>query len=211
MFASYFFIFAFMKHLATILSVAALVLCGVLFYLFAHHTEQLKSISAIEQKKTAPDHFRIAYFDLDTLQANYEYFKDAMGELKTQENNMNLQLSSLSKTYQKKLDSWRQKGNAMTQAEADQAQQEYAGDQQNFQNQKQQLESGLYKKSEDYKSQIRKKVEEYLKKFNSRGEYSFIFAYETGSFMYNKDTIYNITSTLVDGLNAEYAADKKKK
>lgn len=200
-----------MKQLATILSVVSLVLCGILFYLFAHHTEQLKTISAIEQKKTTPEHFRIAYFDLDTLQANYEYFKDAMNKLKAQENDMNMQLSSLNRNYQKKIDAWRQKGNTMTQAEAEQAQQEYAGDQQNFQNQKQQLESELYKKTEDYKAQIRKKVEDFLKKFNSRGEYSFIFAYDPGSFIYNKDTIYNVTSALVEGLNAEYAVDKKKK
>src|SRR5690348_13634556 len=114
-----------MKQLATILSVVSLVLCGVLFYLFAHHTEQLKTISAIEQKKATPDHFRIAYFDLDTLQANYEYFKDAMNKLKAQENDMNMQLSSLNRNYQKKVDAWRQKGNTMTQAEAEQAQQEY--------------------------------------------------------------------------------------
>jgi outer membrane protein len=200
-----------MKQLATILSVASLVLCGVLFYLFAHHTEQLKTISAIEQRKSTPDHFRIAYFDLDTLQANYDYFKEAMTKLKAQENDMNMRLASLNRSYQKKVDAWRQKGNTMTQAEAEQAQQEYAGDQQNFQNQKQQLESELYKNTEDYKSQIRKKVEDFLKKFNSRGDYSFIFAYDPGSFIYNKDTIYNITSTLVEGLNAEYATDKKKK
>ena len=147
-----------MKYLPTILSVIALALVGVLFYLFAHHTEQLKTISDIEQRKTTPDHVRIADVDLDTLQANYDYFKEAQSKLKSQENDMNMRLSSLSKSYQKKVDAWRQKGNNMTQAEAEQAQQEYAGDQQNFQNQKQQLESELYKNSEDYKTQIRKKV-----------------------------------------------------
>ena len=199
-----------MKHLATILSVIALALVGVLFYLFSHHTEQLKTISAIEQKKTTPDHFRIAYFDLDTLQANYDYFKEAQAVLKGKENDMNMQLSSLSRSYQKKVDAWRQKGNNMTQAEAEQAQQEYTADQQSFQAQKQQQESELYKSSEDYKSKIRKRVEDYLKKFNSQGQYSFIIAYDPGSFMYYKDTVYNITSALVAGLNAEYAATKKK-
>ena len=98
----------------------------------------------------------------------------------------------------------------MTPAEQEQAQQEYTTDQQSFQAQKQQLESELYKSSEDYKSKIRKKVEDYLKKFNGQGQYSFIFAYDPGSFMYYKDTVYNITPTLVAGLNAEYAATKKK-
>lgn len=60
-----------MKQLATILSVVSLVLCGVLFYLFAHHTEQLKTISKQEEQRNTPNAFRIAYFDMDTSWAIY--------------------------------------------------------------------------------------------------------------------------------------------
>ena len=193
-----------MKYLPTILSVMALALVGVLFYLFAHHTEQLKTISANEQRKATPNNFRIAYFDMDTLEAHYAYFKDAQAQLKAKENDMNMNLAGLSKSYQKKVDAWRQKGNAMTQAEAEQAQQEYAKDQQDFQSHKQMLEQELYKNTEDLKNNIRKKVEEYLKEYNRDRSYSMIFAYDPGSFIYYKDTIYNITSNLLDGLNAAY-------
>ena len=199
-----------MKYLPTILSVTALALVGVLFYLFAHHTEQLKTISANEQRKATPNNFKIAYFDMDTLEAHYDYFKDAQAELKAKESDMNMNLARVSQNYQKKVDAWRQKGNSMTQAEAEQAQQEYARDQQSFQNQKQGLEQELYKKSEEFKNNIRKKVEAYLKDYNKDKTYSMIFAYDPGSFIYYKDTIYNITSNLLDGLNATYAADKKK-
>ena len=199
-----------MKYLPTILSVTALALVGVLFYLFSHHTEQLKTISANEQRKATPNNFKIAYFDMDTLEAHYDYFKDAQAELKSKENDMNMNLARVSQNYQKKVDAWRQKGNSMTQAEAEQAQQEYARDQQAFQSQKQGLEQELYKKSEEFKNNIRKKVEAYLKDLNKDKTYSMIFAYDPGSFIYYKDTIYNITSNLLDGLNATYAADKKK-
>jgi len=199
-----------MKYLPTILSVTALALVGVLFYLFSHHTEQLKTISANEQRKATPNNFKIAYFDMDSLEAHYDYFKDAQAELKAKENDMNMNLARVSQNYQKKVDAWRQKGNSMTQAEAEQAQQDYARDQQAFQNQKQGLEQELYKKSEEFKNNIRKKVEAYLKDLNKDKAYSMIFAYDPGSFIYYKDTIYNITSNLLDGLNASYAADKKK-
>jgi len=199
-----------MKYLPTILSVTALALVGVLFYLFSHHTEQLKTISANEQRKATPNNFKIAYFDMDSLEAHYDYFKDAQAELKAKENDMNMNLARVSQNYQKKVDAWRQKGNSMTQAEAEQAQQDYARDQQAFQNQKQGLEQELYKKSEEFKNNIRKKVETYLKDLNKDKTYSMIFAYDPGSFIYYKDTIYNITSNLLDGLNASYAADKKK-
>jgi outer membrane protein len=193
-----------MKYLPTILSVIALALVGVLFYLFAHHTEQLKTISDIEQKKATPNNFRIAYFDMDTLQTQYDEFKDAQIKLKAKENSMNLELSSLSKSYQKKVDVWRQKGNTMTPAEAEQAQQEYAKDQQDYQSRKQALEQEYYKITEDLKTGIRKKVEEYLKDYNKQRNFSFIVEYDPGSFIYYKDSVYNITPDLVEGLNAAY-------
>ena len=200
-----------MKHISTILSVIALVLVGILFYLFAHHTEQLKKISAKEEKALPPSAFRIAYFDMDTLEAHYEYFKDAQGQVKAQENSMNMQLSNLDRSNQKRVDVWRQKGNTLTQAETEQAQQEIQTMQQQFQATKQQLEQELYKSTETLKSNIRKKVEDYLRVYNKQRNFSFIFAYDPSSFIYYKDSTYNVTSDLVDGLNADYAADKKKK
>lgn len=193
-----------MKYLSTILSVIALALVGVLFYLFAHHTEQLKTISDIEQKKSTPNNFRIAYFDMDTLQSQYNEFKDAQTQLKAKENSMNMELASLSKNYQRKVDAWRQKGNTMTQAEAEQAQQEYAKDQQDYQSRKQILEQEYYKFTEELKTGIRKKVEEYLGVYNKERNFSFIVEYDPGSFIYYKDSVYNITPDLVDGLNAAY-------
>ncbi|HEY8970233.1 MAG TPA: OmpH family outer membrane protein [Puia sp.] len=193
-----------MKQLATILSVASLVLCGVLFYLFAHHTEQLKTISRQEEQRNTPNAFRIAYFDMDTLEAHYEEFKDAQTQLKTQENAMNMELSSLDRSNQKKVDVWRQKGNNLTQAEAEQAQQEIAVMQQNFKSRKDALEQAYYRSTEDFKTSIRKKVEDFLKVYNKQRNYSFIFEYDPGSFIYYKDSVYNITSDLVNGLNANY-------
>ena len=193
-----------MKQLATILSVVSLVLCGVLFYLFAHHTEQLKTISRQEEQRNTPNAFRIAYFDMDTLEAHYEEFKDAQTQLKTQENAMNMELSSLDRSNQKKVDVWRQKGNNLTQAEAEQAQQEIAVMQQNFKSRKDALEQAYYRSTEDFKTSIRKKVEDFLKVYNKQRNYSFIFEYDPGSFIYYKDSVYNITSDLVNGLNANY-------
>jgi len=193
-----------MKQLATILSVASLVLCGVLFYLFAHHTEQLKTISRQEEQRNTPNAFRIAYFDMDTLQAHYEEFKDDLAQLKTQENAMNMELSSLDRSNQKKVDVWRQKGNNLTQAEAEQAQQEIASMQQNFKARKDALEQAYYRSQEDYNTTIRRKVEDFLKAYNKQRNYSFIFEYQPGSFIYYKDSVYNITSDLVNGLNANY-------
>ena len=192
-----------MKHISTIISVIALVLAGFLFYTQSRQKEELKRLSE-DSKKPTPNGFKIAYFDMDTLQAHYESFKEAQSQVKEQENAMNMELSSLDRSNQKKVEAWRAKGNTMTQAEGEQAQQEYAGMQQNFQNRKAALEQELYKKTEDLKTRIRKEIEDYLKDYNKQKSYSYIFEYDPSSFVYYKDTIYNITNELLDGLNSGY-------
>ena len=163
-----------MKYISTILSVIALGLIGVLFFQQSHHGEQLKKIA--DEKKASGNGFKIAYFDMDTLESHYEYFKDAQAQVKGAENNMNMELSSLDRTNQKKVEAWRQKGNTMTPAESEQAQQEYQAMQQAFQSRKSALEQALYKQTEDLKTTIRKKIEDFLKDYNNKQKsYSFIF------------------------------------
>jgi outer membrane protein len=191
-----------MKHISTVLSVIALALVGVLFYLQSGSAKPKKVPEA--QVKPSSAETRIAYFDMDTLEAHYEYFKDALSQAKSKESAMNTELSGMEKTYQKKISEWQKKGTAMTQAESEQAQQEYALMQQNFQSRKDALQQELYKNTEDLKTSIRKRVEEFLKDYNKQKTYSFIFAYDPSSFIYYKDTVYNITSDMLDGLNASY-------
>jgi outer membrane protein len=192
-----------MKYISIVLSILALGAVAVLFSIQSKQGEQLKQHSEGE-KKTSGSGFKIAYFDMDSLEAHYDYFKEAQTQVKAKENTMSMELSSLDRANQKKVEAWRQKGNAMTQAEGEQAQQEYQAMQQNFQSRKQALEQEVYKYTEDLKANIRKKIEDYLKDYNKQKNFSYIFAYDPSSFIYNKDTTYNVTQDLVDGLNAAY-------
>lgn len=192
-----------MKYISTVLSVIALGLIVVLFVTQRRQGEQLKQHSDGE-KKTSGSGFRIAYFDMDSLEAHYNYFKDAQAEVKTKESAMTLELSGLDRANQKKVEAWRQKGNTMTQAEGEQAQQEYQAMQQNFQSRKQALEQELYKSTEDLKANIRRKIEDFLKDYNKQKNFSYIIQYDASSFIYNKDSTYNITDEVVNGLNATY-------
>ena len=76
--------------------------------------------------------------------------------------------------------------------------------QQQFASRKQNLEQALYKSTEDLKTKIRKAIEDYLKEYNKQKNYSYVIQYDANSFVYAKDSVYNITADLVDGLNAAY-------
>jgi outer membrane protein len=192
-----------MKYTSTIISLVALVSVGILAIVLFNQAGQLKKISS-DEKMVAPSSFRIGYFDMDTLEAHYDYFKDAQTTAKAKEAAMNSELSGMESSYQKKIQEWRQKGTNMTQAESEQAQQEYQSMQQNLQSRKDALQQALYKTTEDMRTSIRKTIEEYVKEFNKQRTYAFVFAYDPSSYIYYRDTIYNITSDLVVGLNAAY-------
>jgi outer membrane protein len=192
-----------MKYTSTIISLVALVSVGILAIVLFNQDGQLKKISS-DEKRVAPSSFRIGYFDMDTLEAHYDYFKDAQTTAKAKEAAMNTELSGMESSYQKKIQEWRQKGTNMTQAESEQAQQEYQAMQQNLQSRKDALQQALYKTTEDMRTSIRKTIEEYVKEFNKQRTYAFVFAYDPSSYIYYRDTIYNITSDLLVGLNAAY-------
>jgi outer membrane protein len=193
-----------MKHISTILGIVAIVLATGLYFAQSREIAQLKKHTGAEVKPTGNNGFKIAYFDMDSLQSHYDHFKDAQALVKSKEDEMNSELARLDRDNQKKIEQWRQKGNTMTQAEGEAAQQEYQQMQQAFAGRKQDLEQRLYKNTEDLKTSIRKEIEEYLKDYNKQKNFSYIFAYDAGSFIYNKDSSLNITGELVEGLNASY-------
>jgi outer membrane protein len=55
--------------------------------------------------------------------------------------------------------------------------------------------------------ELKNKIEEFLKEYNKTKNYSYIVSYEQGIFYY-KDTVYNITSEVISGLNEIYKLKK---
>ena len=122
----------------------------------------------LQMDQSGSNNFRMAYFNLDSLEAHYQYFKDVLEQVKGKENEMNAELSGMEKSYQKKITEWQKKAPTMSQTESQQAQQEYAQMQQSYQIRKQSLQESLLKHNEDLKADIRKKIEDYLKEYNKR-------------------------------------------
>lgn len=201
-----------MKQISTPLSIVALLATGVLFYLHFTHTEQLKnqiSTSAANNRDTT--NFRIAYFDIDSLQKNYNSFKDAEEKIKVKEAAVKNQLSDLNNRNQRRLRELQEKAPGMTQAEGEAAQRELAQLQQTFQQKELELDQELKRLQMEEMGDLQKKVEDFLKKYNEKKGYSFIVSYRPGEFMYYKDSVYDITKDIVNGLNTEYDKSKKKK
>jgi outer membrane protein len=199
-----------MKQLSLILSALAIAISGFLLVKqFSGGPKETVPVVPATAGETNRQDFRIAYFDIDSLQNKYQFFKDALGELKVKEDAMNNELTSLERSYQKKISEWQQKGSSMSQSEADAVQREYAQMQQNYQQRRLTLEQQLETLKMDYKKNIKNKIEIYLKDFNKDNRYAYIISYEP-ELMFYKDTTFNITDQLIAGLNAQYKKKEKK-
>jgi error-prone DNA polymerase len=109
-----------MNKFSIVLSILCLALIGVLFYLHFTHTEKLNKVSD-EATKNAHNNFRIAYFDIDSLQTKYERYNDMLEELKKTEQSHNARLNALRAGYQSFVGELQKSGPGMTQAQQEQA------------------------------------------------------------------------------------------
>lgn len=183
-------------------NVVLLVLIGVLFYL---HFASAKKEAPQKAKVDAPPakEFKIAYFEMDSLEASFAMVKDVKSELARKEEAINTELSRLEKTYRDKANHYQSQASTMSQVQSEMATRDMMQLQQNMQNRKasldQEYQDFYMRKMRDVKNRI----EEYLKDYNTNKGYSYIFAYEPGLFYY-RDTMYNITNDVVKGLNDGY-------
>lgn len=193
-----------MKNISTLLSIIALILIGILFYFHFSEKRKVNTSTPRSSEKIQNSDFRIAYFDIDSLQNHFGYFKKVSSEMKARENAMTVELRTLENSYQKKIREWQEKGANMSQAEGETAQREYAQMQQRYQKRQMDLEQELQKQKVDLMTDLRKKVEDYLKEYNKDKGYAYILSYEPGFMLYYKDTLYDVTNDVVNGLNVKY-------
>jgi outer membrane protein len=152
----------------------------------------------------------MAYFEMDSVDQNYNYAKFIRENLKKKEDQLNMQLMELKKGYMKQWDEWKKKkGPILSQADNDAMNNQYQGMLQEYNNKQKELTDEL--ESEKYKmyADANKKITEYLKEFNKDKGFNYIIADQANVFYY-KDSLYNITQELVKGLNSQYELEKKK-
>lgn len=189
-------------------NVVLLILVGVLFYL--HFSSAKKtSAPAVKVADTTPaGSFKIAYFDMDSIERNYDYLKNVKNELKAKESELNSQLNTLKNRYMSKVNKFQQEAQSMTQERQSAMQQDLMQEQKVIQNKEQAMGGELQDESFKKMQDVNKTIEDFLKEFNKNKEYAYILGYQSGTIYY-KDTRYNITDAVLKGLNETYKNKNK--
>jgi outer membrane protein len=183
------------------------------YLLYSHFSKKGKSVVAardtIKDSISNNKPFRIAYFEMDSVQANTFLVKDVQAEIEKREKEYTGQLSQHEYAYRNKLQEYQQKEKAgtMVQADYEKAQIDLKQLEDRLKNKRQELDQQYQDFVMRSQLSLKKSIEEFVTKYNEAKQYSYIVSYEQGLFYY-KDTIYNITADLVKGLNDEYKSKK---
>lgn len=198
-----------MKNFLIVLNVVLVIAVGVLFYL--HFADK----KAVAYAPPAPDSatpasFKIVYFDIDSLENQYEYYKQALEYIRNREEQINGQLNQLRENFNKKVKEYQQKGPNMSQSEQMAAQQELARMQSEFRDADQQKHEELQGESMRRLQEVKVKIQNFLKDYSKAHGYIFVYASADNDNLYYKDTSRNITAEIARVLNEQYKAEKKK-
>jgi outer membrane protein len=196
-----------------LLIVNALLVIAVGYLLYKNFNSNSNNISAASGFKGKDSLYNkkvlFAYIEIDSIQNNYNLAKAVQKEIKDRNAALVAQLDRMDKTYQSKLSGYQQKAQTMTEEQAAAARKDMEETQSQMMGKGQSLKDEFNQFVTSKNMSLMKNIQDYLKKFNADGTYSFIFSYEPGLFYY-KDTAYDITSQVLKGLNEQYKAEKNK-
>lgn len=194
-----------MKNFQNIAIGVLTILVIILFYAqFSGKSSQSGSAAKAGVDNSAKE-LRFAYVDIDSIQANYEFYKAKSAEFDKKKENADRQLNGSFQKIEGERAAFAQRGNAITQAEYESFQRNYTSKMQNLENQKRVMEGQIQEEGFKMMEDFRKRINDFLIEFNKKKKYTYIFTDGGGiNFLFFKDSTQNITKEVVDGLNAAY-------
>jgi len=204
-----------MKNGLVILNVILLMAVGFLFYLhFNSGKTRTKSQNITEQRdpmdSAAQGVCKIAYFEMDSVAANFEKAKEMQKELEKKEEAMNSRMNRLQNDYQQKYFNLQQHGATMTSAQLDAARNELGQLDQTIKDEKASFDQDYKTYYVQTQQEILSMIRTFCSDYNKDKRYAIIISNEPGLVFY-KDSTMDITRDLLEGLNKMYGKKKSEK
>ena len=156
---------------------------------------------------------KIAYVEIDTLLAKYNFCIDLNEAMVKKSENVRMTLNQKMTALNKEKQEFQKKYESNAFLSPERAQQEYnriAKLEQDLQALSNKLQSELMSENEKNSLQLRDSINAFLKEYNKTHGYSLIFSNTGFDNLLYADSAFNITKEIVDGLNARYSSPAKK-
>lgn len=156
---------------------------------------------------------KIAFVEVDTLLAKYNFCVDLNEAMVKKSENVRLTLNQKANELEKQKREFQTKYQNNAYISQDRAQSEYnriAKMEQDLQNLSNKLQTELMNENEKNSLMLRDSINAFLKEYNKTKGYSMIISNTGFDNLLYADSCYNITKEILDGLNARYSSPAKK-
>lgn len=153
-----------------------------------------------------PKELKIAYVEIDSLMAQYQFCKDYAELANVEGENIQRTLTGKQRALEQHAAAMQKKyeSNGFTsQEELTRAQQALQTEQQALQELSERLQASFMEEQAKYNEEMRDSVQKFLKRYNKSKKYDFIMA-KAGDNMLLANPKYDITAEVVKGLNKRY-------
>jgi outer membrane protein len=146
---------------------------------------------------------RIAYVDIDTLEANYEYLKNKRAELQKRQENLQAQLERAAEQFQRQKAAFVQKVQAgqVSQTEGEATQKRLIQEEQSLQTRQQAQMEQLIKERDAFNQDLQNRLDNFLEEYNKEKKFAYVLTYAKGGMILYADKAYDITKDVINGMN----------
>ncbi len=211
------------KNISLFLNVILVVAVGILYYL------HFSSGSTVTETSTATDSTivekpivmapseikasKIVFVNLDVLSEGYDFLKDVSASAQAEQNNLQNLYQTKGEKLQQDYMEFQEKANKGLLSEN-----QIATEQEKFAGRKDELDQlqlkseALGEKIQARTEEARKNLTDYIKEYNKSGNYNYVLAYSEGplSPVLLANESLDITKDILEGINTQYRAKKKK-
>jgi outer membrane protein len=156
---------------------------------------------------------KIAYVNIDTLEAKYEYLKKNQDEFKSRQEQMEGELQRSYQQMQTDAEEVQKKAqsNNLTQEDYESARKRLDQMQKSLETRRQTLTDQLLKEKEEFSKELKGRLDAFLEDYNKSRHYDYILSYSAGAPILYVNKQLDITKEVVDGMNATTRNDEGKK
>lgn len=194
-----------MKNLSTALS--ALALIGVLVLFGMHFSKNDKKTATESNTKTLVETFnstgKIAYVNIDSLEANYLYLKAEKKKFEKRQADMMAELERSAQQIQNDYIAMQRKMQAgtLTPAEKDAGEKRLMQMDESYRTRKDALQVQLVKEQDEFNKKLQAELDAFLAEYNKDKKFDYILSYSKGGSIMFANKSLDITEDVLKGMN----------
>ncbi|MCE3282507.1 MAG: hypothetical protein K0Q66_1244 [Chitinophagaceae bacterium] len=204
-----------MKNALLIINIFLVIAVGTLFFLYFKKKAPQLSAAVMNESRPGDDaeNFRIAYFEMDSVENNYILSRIAREKVREKEEALKRESQGLIDKYNKLWDESLQMQHSLSDNEKMKRQQDLEGLKEAWQTKQQVQNVEVQNEILKYRQKIYLELQEFLKKYSEEKGFAFVLASDSDGTIndpiYYKNSMYDVTRDVVNGLNERYKAKSK--